>query len=75
MILLCPRLDDGVDRALPHILDCAEPEPDPAVHHFEIEAALVDVGRKNLDSHLPAVVDELDDLLRAPDFPRRASPP
>ena len=61
--MLLPRLDNGFHRALPHVFYGAQPEPDEIAFHGECLVASVDIGRKHLDAHFTAFVDQHDDFI------------
>ena len=55
--------NDGFYCALTDILHGAQPEPDRFAGGREVQIALIDVGRKHRNAHLPALVDVLHDLV------------
>ena len=60
---LVARRDDRFDGALADVLDRQQAEPDRVALDRELEVALVDVGRQDLDPHPAALGDGGRDLL------------
>ena len=61
--VLLARGDDRFDRALTDVLHREQPEPDGRTLDGELNVALVDVGRQDLDPHSAALRDRSGDLL------------
>ena len=61
-----PGRDELLDGRLADALDRGQAEADVAALDREAEVARVDVGRQDLDAHLVALADVLDDLGRRP---------
>ena len=60
---LVARRDDRFDGALADVLDRQQAEPDGVALDGELEVALVDVGRQDVDPHPAALGDGRRDLL------------
>ena len=66
-------LKDPVDGRISHILHRRQSEPDLSFKDRKISVTLVDIRGKDLDLHLPALGNVLDDLVGILRFTRQQS--